>query len=277
MNYYNIFRECFPDISITDEMFIQLSGIEQSTVFTHNISGETVGFVMVNDNCIRLLCVAERYRNQGIGKKLMNMAEEHIKSKGYNEIILGGFSAGLFIGVPVSKDDWDRHSSPYFEKLGYSASNGCAEMEMNITAFCADRYHLPVPENAEFDWYKGSPEELTAAVSAVDEEWVQYFTDCDVFCGFIDGEIASFCIVGNNEPCIISDGMGKVGAVGCVGTVPKFRRKGIGLKMVALATEELKKQGYKKCFIHFTGVFDWYAKLGYKTVLWEWFGRKKLD
>lgn len=73
-------------------------------------------------------------------------------------------------------------------------------------------------------------------------DWVQYFGGSKVFCGFCGGEIASFCITEEWEPSVVSDGVHRTGAVGCVGTVPRFRRQGIGLKMVALAAEELKSR-----------------------------------
>lgn len=274
---YRIFRRSFEQLALTENDFNELSDINSGTLFTHEEKGETAGFVIVKDDCIRLLCVDEPYRNKGIGRELMRRAEEHIRKSGYACAVLGGFSSKLFIGAPVSREEWFRHSSPFFEKMGYSAKNGCAEMSMDIRDFCADDFTLPVPENVTFGWYEGDIAALHKAVAEVEEDWVQYFDGGNVFCGFVDGEIASFCNVEGYEPCVLSDGKNKIGAVGCVGTVPRYRKKGIGLKMVALATEKLKKQGYDKCFIHFTAVFDWYARLGYEPFLWEWFGSKKLS
>ena len=35
--------------------------------------------------------------------------------------------------------------------------------------------------------------------------------------------------------------------------------------MVGKVTQILKEEGYDYSYIHFTGVSDWYKKLGYKT------------
>ena len=51
---------------------------------------------------------------------------------------------------------------------------------------------------------------------------------------------------------------------GCVGTVPKFRNRGIAIEMIARVTEYLKEIGIDISFIYFTGVADWYKKLGYE-------------
>ena len=53
----------------------------------------------------------------------------------------------------------------------------------------------------------------------------------------------------------------------CVGTVPEYRRQGIGLKMVQNVTQILKEKGYALGYIHYTGVGHWYAKLGYQTLV----------
>ena len=59
----------------------------------------------------------------------------------------------------------------------------------------------------------------------------------------------------------------KIGGPGCVGTLPEYRKKGIGLTMVKKVTEILKEEGYDYSYIHFTGVAPWYEKLGYETIL----------
>ena len=67
----------------------------------------------------------------------------------------------------------------------------------------------------------------------------------------------------------------RVGGPGCVGTLPAYRRRGIGLKMVEKATQILKERGFDYSYIHYTGVGPWYAKLGYELILqWDKHGPK---
>lgn len=115
-----------------------------------------------------------------------------------------------------------------------------------------------------FGEYHGELSALRNAVRSVDEDWVQYFNEGErFFCAF-DGEmIAAFCS--------LSD-MGRfhglhIGGPGCVGTVPEFRRRGIGLEMVRLATETLRQDGFDLSWIHYTHLANWYMKLGYQPVL----------
>lgn len=120
------------------------------------------------------------------------------------------------------------------------------------------------PENITFGEYKGDIEKLKKAVFEVDEDWVQYFGEWSrVFCAFDGDEIAAFCMI---------DDFGTwdnvhIGGPGCVGTIPKYREKGIGLEMVKRATNILKAEKYDISWIHYTHIENWYKKLGYKTVL----------
>ena len=123
---------------------------------------------------------------------------------------------------------------------------------------------VPCPEQITFGMYKGDLETLQAAVREVDDDWVQWFRSGDhVYCAFDGDNIASFCLLDTFGEV---DGR-RIGAPGCVGTVPAYRRQGIGLRMIQNATEILQKQGYDLSWIHYTGVGHWYARLGYKTVI----------
>lgn len=270
MNSFDIFKSCFTQFKFNEEIFNALSKIDRCKIISHEIKGKTVGFAAVFDDNIRLLCVLPEYRRQGIGSSLLKRAEEHIFSQGHDRAVIGGTSSHLFIGA-VSD------SSDFFEKRGYELSENIAEMCLDTENFTESSLSLNGPNGVTFGWYNGDTERLKTAVAKVEDDWVQYFTEDEhVFCGYADGEIASFCMAGDRQVCLLSDGLGNIGSIGCVGTVPEYRRKGIGLKMVALAAEELKKQGCRKIFIHYTHVYDWYAKLGARTFLFVKLGEKKL-
>lgn len=115
-----------------------------------------------------------------------------------------------------------------------------------------------------FGEYHGDLAALRNAVRLVDEDWVQYFREeYRYYCAFEGERIVAFCC--------LSD-MGRfqglhIGGPGCVGTIPEFRERGIGLEMVRLATETLRRDGFDLSWIHYTHLADWYRKLGYQPVL----------
>lgn len=142
------------------------------------------------------------------------------------------------------------------------------EMLLPLGEFDMHKYDKSFEDNISFEFYDGSFDELKEAIAAVDKDWLKIFReDTRVYCGFIDGRIASFCIVEDMGTHTINGHKLKIGGPGCVGTVPEFRNRGIGLTMVQNVTQILKNEGYDISYIHYTGVAPWYEKLGYKTII----------
>ena len=138
------------------------------------------------------------------------------------------------------------------------------EQVLELHTFQEDAVQLNCPAHITFGLYSGDVAALQEAVRLVDEDWVQYFQHGDkVFCAFDGEQVVSFCILDDFGEY---EGL-RVGAPGCVGTIPAYRKQGIGLKMVQKATAILKAQGYDLGWIHYTHVGHWYARLGYKTVV----------
>ena len=126
---------------------------------------------------------------------------------------------------------------------------------------------LPCPEQISFGIWQGDLETIHRSVSQVIPEWVPLYKPSGrVFCATDRGEIASFCLL---EEMGEYRGL-RVAGPGCVGTVPAYRKMGIGLRMIQLATDILRREGFDLSYIHYTGVPNWYARLGYQTsVRWN--------
>lgn len=269
--YFNIFGKCFPGMQISYERFCELLHKDSCIYFESKEDNEICAFAVVEDSAIRLICVIPSKQGQGIGTKLISEIEKCAVNKGFDKIIIGGASSGLFIGA--TSESWE-----FFKKLGFVSAGGCDEMLLNLEDFQFDKLSLHGSDIAEYGWFNGDLEEIRSAVSSVKENWTQYYNNPgNIYVAKVNGEIASFCLVDTNCQNYLTDKYCKVGMPGCVGTVPKFRNKGIGLEMVARVTEYLKTQGMKVSFIYYTTVAEWYEKIGYRTFLTECFGEKQLD
>lgn len=144
----------------------------------------------------------------------------------------------------------------------------CEEMVLRLDAFDPEAYRKELGAGISFAPFRGSPEELHAAVGKVVPSWLPFYdARARVYCGFAGREIASFCIIEDMGKHMLDGQLVKIGGPGCVGTVPEFRNRGIGLTMVGNVTQILKEEGYDLSYIHYTGVAPWYQKLGYRTVL----------
>lgn len=158
-----------------------------------------------------------------------------------------------------------RKMQDFEQRLGcrFCGDGEYAEMSLPLGQYRETRPAIP---GVDFGFYRGDLEPLQAAVLEVDKDWGPYFTaDTPVFCGFIGSEIVSFCIVEEDPGCILAAPGLRIGSIGCVGTVPAHRGKGIGLRMVDLATAHLQSRGFHKAYIHYTHIDGWYARLGYQT------------
>ncbi|MGN0649854.1 MAG: GNAT family N-acetyltransferase [Oscillospiraceae bacterium] len=146
------------------------------------------------------------------------------------------------------------------------------EMILALEEFDESRYCKELSDEVSFGYYNGDFGEFLRAVKDVEKSWVDIFSrEHEIYCGYIGGEIASFCIVENMGAHQFNGKSCRIGGPGCVGTVPKYRNRGIGLTMVKNVTQILKDEGYDYSYIHYTGVAQWYEKLGYKTIL-RWNG-----
>ena len=142
------------------------------------------------------------------------------------------------------------------------------EMILRLEEFDPEVYRKTFDSSVSFGFFQGGLKELHEEVGKVIPSWVPlYDGKSRVYCGFVDGKIASFCMIEDMGKHMLDGRLMKIGGPGCVGTVPEFRNKGVGLVMVRDATQILKEEGYDISYIHYTGVAPWYRKLGYRTAL----------
>ena len=139
-----------------------------------------------------------------------------------------------------------------------------AELILELKKESPLKIQADIPSNISFGIYQGNHDKLLAAVETVDKDWCEFFTeDRRAFCAFDGDKIAAFCLM---EDWGLNQGL-RIGGPGCVGTVPEYRKQGIGLEMVRLATELVQKEGFDISWIHYTHLEKWYSRLGYHTIL----------
>ena len=180
----------------------------------------------------------------------------------------------------ITRADWramfeQRHPG-FFDQPSVRAvtlEHPMEEMVLALGAFDPNTVRIPAPEGIRYGRYKGTLEPLRALVRRVDPGWPELFAPGErIYCAFAGDRVASFCLL---EDMGSFAGL-RIGGPGCVGTLPEYRRRGIGLEMVRRATAVLKDDGYDVSYIHYTGFAGWYARLGYRTVL-RWSGGGFID
>lgn len=147
------------------------------------------------------------------------------------------------------------------------------EMVLSLDNFEPCKYDRKLDDNISFGYFQGDVAEIKRVVEKVDANWPQYYTETQrIFCGYTDEKIASFCMISDLGVHHINGRKVRVGGPGCVGTLPEYRDRGIGLTMVKRVTQILKEEGYDYSYIHYTSEAAWYEKLGYQTSI-KWTGK----
>jgi len=145
------------------------------------------------------------------------------------------------------------------------------EMTLLLEEFSVDALKIPVPQGIRFGFFEGDFEALHRNIDRVSKNWAQYFNKPEeIFCAYDGNMVVSFCLLDDMGEHELEGRKVRVAGPGCVGTIPEYRKQGIGLRMVQLGTQILKERGYEISYIHYTAVGPWYAKLGYETLLkWD--------
>lgn len=277
---YDLYQKCFPYVGCKEELFYQKINVDSCHVIVEEENSLLKAAAVITEDTLTLFMVHPDYQRQGIGTKLLQAAEKFVKEKGYQELYLG-FHSGqcLFQGVPVREEET---SYVFFQKNGYEEIKWSVDLVMFLKDYDYENtlklINAPDLSTIVFRYaQKEDAKRLEEAVKEVDEDWCQYVTpESPTLLVEEYGEIMGFECV--NTGGFKSPGSPDLicGAVGCVGVVPMFRKRGIGKVMVAYGTNELKKQKVDVCYIGFTHLEKWYQSMGFETFLRFWMGKKTI-
>ena len=249
-------------------------------------NGQVVGFIATNvqehTGHISLLLVSPNKQRQGIGTALHDKALAYFRQASATSAQPGGSSARFFPGIPENLPD----AVAFFRSQGWSFEGEVHHIVYDLTQDL-DTYATPSSiqqrmqrQQVSFETITGTQTtELLAFETHEFPTWLEAFqrvmslNDCDDLLVGRDatGQIVASLIMytpHSNQKrfdvlwqAIFGEGLG---AIGCVGVADQMQGKGIGLALVARATELLIERGVKHCSIDWVVLTDFYAKLGYQ-------------
>ncbi len=275
---YKIYKNCFPDYPISYENFCERLNIKKSKLFCETDEEKIVGFAVSGSDNIAVVAVEKAYRGKGIGKNLVGLCEEYIKNNGKKTVKLGIGDASLFQGVPVDNDG-DNGVYKFFEKCGYKESHLTYNMDIDTYSFEYVALDIPKPENVTYRLAKDSDkEELLKAVQAAEPGWTDLYRNCDddILLAICDDKIVAFEMINENGGIFTKEDNIIHGCIGCVGTIPQYRKRGIGLDMTANAVQRLRALGCDKVQLLYLVLDKWYGKLGFYITSTQWMGEKEI-
>ncbi len=235
---------------------------------------------------IQVLLVDHKYRNQGVGERLLTQTEASLKSSGVNQILLGKDPWHYFPGIPEQKTNVMK----WFEKRGYEACGNEHDLICNYDN--TDETVLPSFEGVKFSLLdeKDKSDFLSFLHRCFPGRWeyeaIQYFEKGGTGREFVilkrNNEILGFSRINDAHSILIAQNTywaplfhEQLGGIGPLGIDPNERGKGYGIAIVEAAITYLRKRAIKRIVIDWTGLVAFYEKIGYEV--WKSYRSFKKD
>ena len=236
-----------------------------------------VGYRETQTAGLLLIMVEPGSRGQGIGKKLLTYVERALATVGVRQLTLGFGSAGGYFwpGVPVDQlSAW-----PFFRRNGWQERERSFDLvhrfQPHVTpswvheqlARTGTMLRLANAEDAQA---------LTKFEEANFPIWAPFFRTTFQEEGYrnillaqdIGGAIVGTLLLQTDGPVLWSRALGvRFGSLSVLGVAPEQQGRGTGIALAATAMEIIKQRGGSGCYIQWTGLVDWYGKLG--TEIWS--------
>lgn len=282
------------DFPMTNELFEQNSFKDENVC--HDSSrvavdevGNLVGFIVAKrwqekldvamsatTGWIQVLLVDKSVRSQGVGSFLLNHAEETLTQSGAEQILLGRDPYHYFPGIPSAY----QASMDWFEARGYLHQGTEHDLMRTYEQSDEEAKSIPEMEGVEFTLLeeKDKEELLTFLNRCFPGRWeyeaMHYFEKGGSgreFAVLKRGEkIIGFCRINDASSPFIAQNVywaplfdEELGGAGPLGVDANERGQGFGLAIVEAGIAFLRQRGIRRIVIDWTGLVDFYKKLGY--------------
>ncbi|MGE8204909.1 GNAT family N-acetyltransferase [Heyndrickxia sp. NPDC080065] len=223
---------------------------------------------------IQCLLIDSNYRNKGIGTALLEKAETALAEEGVKKVLIGRDPWHYFPGIPGEY----KTINQWVEKRGYINTGSDHDLIAHYSQQLP--FEAPSVEDVEFMLLKESEkEELLSFLHRCfpgrwEYEAIHYFKKGGKGREFVvlkkNNRIIGFCRVNDSESPFIAQNVywspllnGQLGGIGPLGVDSAERKKGYGIAIVEAGISTLRSRGINDIVIDWTGLVDFYGKLGY--------------
>lgn len=251
--------------------------------FVAEIDGHVVGFAAIQRNegeksgSILFMMVSPDNQRQGVGRLLHSAAIKRLRGLGVEQINLAqGGDEYIWPGVPLNLPG----AVDFFRACGWDFPHTNYDLAQDLTAYqTPDGVLKRIPPTIELRLCASAKE----AAKVIEFEhrifpfWAVYYQMtaddgryADILAAWDGDNVVGSLLFDKGDVqglapdavwhSILGDDMGIIGAVGVNET---HEGRGIGLAMVARASEILRGLGVRQCLIGWTELINFYGKLGY--------------
>jgi len=219
-----------------------------------------------------LIMVEPRSQRQGVGTKLLKHVEKTLTASGVQELTLGFGSAGEYFwpGAPVD------HSSawPFFRKNGWPEHERSFDLIRGLEHYSTPLWVNERVAKADITLRLAHAKDSRALMRFEEAHfpvWASFFQSTVqeerhrniLLAQRHDGSIVGTLLLQADEPVLWSRDLGVCfGSLSVLGVAPEQQGRGAGIALASRAMEIIKERGGSGCYIQWTGLVDWYGKLG---------------
>lgn len=225
------------------------------------------------------IVVAPDYQRQGIGTALHDAALAHLRDAGVKNVQLGALAPRFWCGVPTNLPT----AVEFFAHRGWEYDEPVFDMTRDLRD-----YETPTKitqrmaaERITID--PVSPQDITKLLTFENQHFPNWLLHFEKFADLGDfqdllvarddlGRIVGSLVMSSPQshpqrPDVIWQGLlgEDAGSLGAVGVAESERGRGIGIALVARASEILRSRGVGNCYIDWLVLTEFYGKLGYKV------------
>lgn len=285
-NVHALWQEVFaPSWSINQERLSKVLNGPEPQHFVARINRRIVGFAATLQSSkdgkkigqLAALLVRPDMQRQGIGTALHATALAHLQTTGASVLQLGSIVPRFWPGIPTGLPE----AIAFFKARGWESSETVYDLVQDLSNYQTPPSIIQRVEKERITIAVTTSQNVTDALAFEAKEfpgWLALYERCaDLgdYRGILtareeDGRVIGTLIMysQNSHPertdLIWQDILGEnAGAIGAVGVDAQERGRGIGIALVAAASELQKQRAVQNCFIDWVTLTDFYARVGY--------------
>lgn len=277
------------------QRFQQILSAPNAQHFVAKENGQVIGFVATAQSQswetqmghLLVLLVAPAWQRKGLGSALHEVALRHLRETGAQLIQLGGLVPRFWCGVPGNLEA----AQVFFRARGWEFSGIVYDLVQDLSQYTTPPAIYQRMADQQITLTEGTQADVPEVLAFEEREfasWLPHYkrlarlSDYQDFLiardhdGSVVGTLLMYTPRSHAERtdviwCVL---LGyDAGAMGAVGVAPSAQGRGIGIALVAVASDVLKARGIKNCYIDWVELTDFYAKLGYAK--WRSFATSK--
>ena len=222
---------------------------------------------------LTVLLVEPARQNCGIGSELVMRVEKELVDRNIRKLALGAGDGDYFWpGLP----DEQSNTLSFFRERGFVEEEASEDLIQELADFHTPSWVSTRLASSGSLIYVAEPTDRNLLISFERQHfpaWAPFFeSEMEhgsyaniLFARGLDGEVLGTVLLRHDSaiPWSLTSGT-RIGTLNTLGVAPDKRGQGVGLALTAGAMKHLRKRGCSHCLIQWTGLTEWYGKLGAK-------------